>query len=270
MHHLFSAFGGPGRTAISFDPTYSMYPEYARDTFTRYEHVPRRADFGLDMDAAMAAVDDLRPSLVIVSSPNNPTGTACGPESLEALANRAGAYGGLLVVDEAYAEFRAPGRSSACELVGGQPNLVVVRTMSKAFAMAGLRLGYALAGDRSIVDAMRIVRLPYHLSALTQTAARVAIERAELLQWQLASIRAERDRLTGWLEERDLSPAPSDANFVFFGPFDDAEAVWHGLLEHGVLIRRTGPAGWLRVTIGTPEENGRFREALSAVLEGST
>ena len=268
MHHVFLAFGGPGRTAITFDPTYSMYPEYARDTFTSYVSYPRRPDFSVDAEEGATEIARLRPSLVLLTSPNNPTGTALPPADLRTLADAALAAGAMVVVDEAYGEFRRDGVPSACALLADYPNLIVTRTMSKAFALAGARLGYAIAADPRVVDVLRVVRLPYHLSAVTQAVALTALEHAGVLQAQVALLRDERDALATWLAAQGLEVAPSDANFVLFGRFADRDAVWRGLLERGVLIRQTGPAGWLRVSVGTPEENAMFRHALADTLAG--
>jgi histidinol-phosphate aminotransferase len=265
MHHLFLAFGGPGRLAITFDPTYSMYPEYARDTFTDYEAFPRRDDFRVDVAAAIDVILTRRPSLVLVTSPNNPTGTAMPEGDIRAIATAAQSAGAMVIVDEAYAEFRHAGVPSACTLLADYPNLIVVRTMSKAFALAGARLGYAVAADRRVVDVLMVVRLPYHLSAVTQAVALTALQHADVLQSQVQLLRAERDALAVWLVERGFTVAPSDANFILFGVFPDRDAVWQGLLDRGVLIRQTGPQGWLRVTVGTPAENGMFRQALVEV-----
>ena len=262
MHHLFLAFGGPGHLAITFDPTYSMYPEYARDTFTEYRTFPRRPDFTIDIDAAVATISDLSPQLVLVTSPNNPTGTAISLSDLRRILDAGLAAGSLVIVDEAYAEFRRDGVPSACTLLAEYPNLVVSRTMSKAFAMAGARLGYLAAADPAVVDVLQVVRLPYHLSAVTQAVAVTALDHADVLQAQVALLREERDALAAWLTACGFTVAPSDANFVLFGRFDDRDSVWRGLLEHGVLIRQTGPAGWLRATVGTPEENEMLRSAL--------
>lgn len=262
MHHLFLAFGGPGRLAITFDPTYSMYPEYARDTFTEYESFPRRADHTVDIAQAIATIDRRRPSLVLLTSPNNPTGTAQSIGELREIAAAALSAGAMLIVDEAYAEFRHEGVPSACELLVDYPNVVVTRTMSKAFSLAGARIGYAVAADSRVVDALRVVRLPYHLSAVTQAVALTALAHADVLQEQVALLRTERDQLAAWLVNRGLTVMPSDANFLLFGPFADRSAVWKSLLDDGVLIRETGPPGWLRVTIGTPAENDMFRRAL--------
>jgi len=262
MLQLLQAFGGPGRTALSFAPTYSMYPEYARDTHTRWVTGRRADDFSLDLDAAEVMIASERPSVVLLASPNNPTGTALPLEQIEAVYDAAP---GVVVVDEAYAEFRHPETPSALRLLPGRPRLVVTRTMSKAFALAGGRLGY-LAADPAVVDAVRIVRLPYHLSALSQEVARVALRHADELLGEVDKLRAQRDDLVAELRGLGLRVADSDANFVLFGSFDDRHAVWQSLLDRGVLIRETGPPGWLRVSIGRPEEMMEFVNALREVV----
>ena len=266
MLHLLQAFGGPGRTALSFAPTYSMYPEYARDTATRWVVGRREADFGLDPAHAEAMIGEHTPSVVLLASPNNPTGTALPLDAVRVvLAAAARVPGGcVVVVDEAYAEFRRAGTPSALTLLDESPHLAVSRTMSKAFGMAGTRLGY-LAAAPALVDALRVVRLPYHLSAVTQAVARAALAHAPELMAQVDGLRAERDALVDWLRGRGLTVADSDANFVLFGTFDDRHAIWQGLLDRGVLIRETGPDGWLRVSVGTPEETAAFRAALVEV-----
>ena len=283
MLHVLQAFGGPGRTCLTFTPTYSMYPEYARDTLTDYVTRPRREDFTLDVETAVAAISELRPAVVILASPNNPTGTALPLEDIDRILEAARGHGPMLgaeigsparagdcvvVIDEAYAEFRRPGVPSALELVGpANPHLAVTRTMSKAFGAAGLRLGY-LAADRALVDALRVVRLPYHLSAVTQAAALAALSHRDELMAQVASLRDERDALVAWLRGQGLTAHESDANFVLFGPFPDREAVWQALLDAGILIRVVGPEGFLRASIGTPEEMERLRSALATVIGG--
>ncbi len=264
MLHLLQAFGGPGRVALSFAPTYSMYPEYARDTHTGWVAGHREHDFGLDLDHARALVAEHRPAVVLLPSPNNPTGTALPPEAVTALCEAVGDTG-LVVVDEAYAEFRRRGTPTALELLGEHRNLVVTRTMSKAFALAGARVGY-LAADPAITRALRVVRLPYHLSAVTQAVALAALRHAPALLATVDALRTERDRTVEWLRDQGLRVADTDANFALFGTFPDRHAVWQGLLDQGVLIRETGPDGWLRVSIGTPEEMSAFRRALTEVL----
>ena len=283
MLHVLQAFGGPGRTCLTFTPTYSMYPEYARDTLTDYVTRPRREDFTLDVETAVAAISELRPAVVILASPNNPTGTALPLEDIDRILEAARGHGPMLgaeigsparasdcvvVIDEAYAEFRRTGVPSALELLGSaNPHLAVTRTMSKAFGAAGLRLGY-LAADRALVDALRVVRLPYHLSAVTQAAALAALSHRDELMAQVASLRDERDALVAWLRGQGLTAHESDANFVLFGPFPDREAVWQALLNAGVLIRVVGPEGFLRASIGTPDEMARLRGALATAIGG--
>jgi histidinol-phosphate aminotransferase len=262
MTHVLQAFGGPGRSVLSFAPTYSMYPEYARNTHTRWLTAPRTADFRIDRAAALAAVEETAADVVLVTSPNNPTGTAVDLATVEAICDAAP---GVVVVDEAYVEFARSGTPSALELLPHHPRLAVSRTMSKAFAFAGGRLGY-LAAAPAFVDALRVVRLPYHLSAVTQAVARVALAHAPEMLAAVDQLRTARDEVSTWLAEQGLAVAESDANFVLFGRFADRHAVWQALLDRGVLIRETGPSGWLRVSAGTPEEMAAFRSALTEVL----
>ncbi|WP_100349100.1 histidinol-phosphate transaminase [Luteimicrobium subarcticum] len=277
MVQVLQAFGGPGRTALSFAPTYSMYPEYARDTSTAWVAGRREDDFAIDPVEAAATIAEVRPSVVLLASPNNPTGTALPPETLDAVLaavdtiDLGGGARPVVVVDEAYGEFRRVGVPSALELLDRHPNLAVSRTMSKAFGLAGARLGY-LAASTALVDALRVVRLPYHLSAVTQATARAALEHSDELMAQVGSLRAERDATAAWLraqrhEGRALDVAESDANFVLFGTFADRHAVWQGLLDCGVLVREVGPDGWMRVSIGTPQEMQAFRTALTEVAD---
>jgi histidinol-phosphate aminotransferase len=267
MLQLLQAFGGPGRVALSFAPTYSMYPEYARDTMTEWVQGHREADFSLDLDHARQLIAERRPSVVLLPSPNNPTGTALPPEAVTVLCEAAG--DGIVVVDEAYGEFRRSGTPSALELLPRHRNLVVSRTMSKAFALAGARVGY-LAAAPEICDAIRVVRLPYHLSAVTQAVALAALRHAPELLGRVDELRKERDDTVAWLRAQGRQVADSDANFALFGTFADRHAVWQGLLDRGVLIREVGPDGWLRVSIGTAAEMVAFKEALTQVTEEGT
>jgi histidinol-phosphate aminotransferase len=265
MLQILQAFGGPGRTAVSFAPTYSMYPEYARDAMTGWVVGHREDDFSLDVDHAVEVVEKHQPTVVLLPSPNNPTGTALPLTTVTAVCAAAARVGGVVVIDEAYGEFRRAGTPSALEVLSQTPNLIVSRTMSKAFALAGARLGY-LAASAEICDALRVVRLPYHLSAVTQAVARVALRHADELLARVDDLRAERDDTVAWLRERGLQVADSDANYALFGTFEDRHAVWQGLLDRGVLIREVGPDGWLRVSIGTGDEMTAFKDALVEVL----
>ncbi len=263
MTHLLQAFGGPGRRVLSFTPTYSMYPEYARNTHTEYVTVPRAPDFSVTAATVLAAVETHRPSVVVITTPNNPTGTSTPlPVIEEVLAGTEA----IVVVDEAYQEFARHPERTALTLLDRFGNLVVSRTMSKAFALAGGRVGYFAAAP-AIVDACRIVRLPYHLSAQTQAVAEVALRHAGELLAQVDELRRTRDGMLVRLPQLGVEVIDSDANFCLFGPFADRHDVWRRLLERGVLVRETGPAGWLRVSAGTPSETERFYTALAEVLE---
>jgi histidinol-phosphate aminotransferase len=262
LQQLMQAFGGHGRTALGFEPSYSMHPIIARITGTTWLDGGRGEDFGLDAGRAVARVREAAPDLVFLTSPNNPTGTALPAEVIEAVC---AAAPGMVVVDEAYAEFARDGAGSALALLPAFGRLVVTRTMSKAFALAGARVGY-LAADPAVIDALLLVRLPYHLSALTQATALAALSHSGELLSRVAELRAGRDATAAWLRGRGLRVADSDANFVLFGGLADRHAVWQGLLDAGVLVRETGPPGWLRVTIGTPAEMAAFRAALSGLL----
>ncbi len=265
MLHVLQAFGGPGRTALSFAPTYSMYPEYARDTLTTWVTGRREEDFTVDVDHAASRSAATGPPSFLLTSPNNPTGTALPLATVEAVLEEVSAVGGIVVVDEAYGEFRRAGVPSALELLPRHGNLAVSRTMSKAFSLAGARVGY-LAASRAFVDALRIVRLPYHLSAVTQATARAALKHSAALLSTVDELRTRRDETVVWLRDNGFDVAESDANFVLFGRFADRHGVWQGLLDRGVLIRETGPAGWLRVSIGTADEMQQFRTALQEVV----
>ena len=260
MHHLLQAYGGPGRRLVTFGPTYSMYPDYCRETFTEYLEVDRNNDFGIDVDSISSALA-LNPDIVVLCSPNNPTGTVLDAHVLDHLVQN---FEGLIIVDEAYAEFRDNSHPSALAAYANHPKVVVTRTMSKAFSCAGLRLGYAVAHP-DVVVACQLVRLPYHLSTVTQAVARAALAHSAELLGQVNLLRNERDSLYAWLIEHGFLVSPSGANFILFGTFADRDAIWQQLLHQGVLIRQSGPAGWLRVSIGTPEENESFRKALLSV-----
>ncbi|GAA1129186.1 histidinol-phosphate transaminase [Streptomyces javensis] len=269
LQQLLQAFGGPGRTAMGFEPSYSMHALISRGTGTGWISGPRNADFTIDVDAARKAIAEHRPDVVFITSPNNPTGTAVGAEAVLALHDaaqdaRADTAGALVVVDEAYGEFSH--RPSLLPLIEGRPRLVLSRTMSKAFGAAGLRLGY-LAADPAVVDAVQLVRLPYHLSAVTQATALAALEHTDTLLGYVEALKAERDRLVSELRTIGCEVTDSDANFVQFGRFEDAHAAWQGLLDQGVLVRDNGVPGWLRVTAGTPAENDAFLDAVRELMK---
>ncbi|OBH58635.1 histidinol-phosphate transaminase [Mycobacterium sp. E2479] len=260
LQQLLQAFGGPGRTAIGFVPSYSMHPIISDGTRTEWLQTTRAGDFSLDVDAAVAAVTDRRPDVVFVASPNNPSGQSVSLPDLRRLLD---AVPGIAIVDEAYGEFSS--QPSAVELVGEYPTkLIVSRTMSKAFAFAGGRLGYLIATP-AVIDAMLLVRLPYHLSVLTQAAARAALRHADDTLGSVATLIAERERVSMALSGMGFRVVPSDANFVLFGEFADAPATWQRYLDAGVLIRDVGIPGYLRATIGLAKENDAFLHASAQI-----
>ena len=258
QQQLLQAFAGPGRVALGFGPAYSMHPLLALGTATRWIDGGRGAEFELTAELAVEQVRRHRPAVTFLCSPNNPTGTALPLEVARAVLDE---RQGIVVVDEAYAEFRRPGTLSAISLLSGYPQLVVTRTMSKAFAFAGVRLGY-MAADPSIVEAVQLVRLPYHLSALTQAAARAALAHTDALLVTVEAIKEQRDRIVESLRAMGFTVADSDANFVLFGRFEDQKVVWHELLDRGILVRDVGLEGWLRVTAGSPAETSAFLDAV--------
>lgn len=261
--HLLQAFGGADRVVLGFAPTYSMHSNITRTVGSRWvdglRGVDGRGPFELDVASAVAQVKEHQPNVVFLCSPNNPTGTALGLDVVEAVYDAAPRA--VVVVDEAYAEFARAGTPSALTLLGGRDRLVVTRTMSKAFALAGGRLGY-LAATRELTDALRLVRLPYHLSATTQAVACAALEHADGLLATVELLKTQRDRLVSGLAEMGLHPVPSDANFVLFGGLADEQATWKALLDEGILIRDVGLSHYLRVTAGTPQETEAFLGAM--------
>jgi histidinol-phosphate aminotransferase len=258
LQQIFQAFGGPGRLALGFGPTYSMYSLIALGADTDYLDAPRGERYELSPELVRAAIQEHKPNIVMLCSPNNPTGT---PLSLECIEAAYEATEGMVVVDEAYAEF-ANDSESAISLLPGRPRLLVSRTMSKAFAFAGARVGY-LAADPAVVDALRLVRLPYHLSAFTQAAAEAALDHANALLATVADIRVQRDRLVSELRALGFDPYRSDSNFVLFGGVQDSERTFTELLARGVLVRNVGIPNTLRVTAGTEAETTAFLETLA-------
>ncbi|MBY4227641.1 histidinol-phosphate transaminase [Rhodococcus fascians] len=253
LQQLLQAFGGPDRTALGFVPSYSMHPIISSGTQTEWIPAQRRADFSLDVDYAVQAIEERKPDVVFVTSPNNPTGHSIDEADLRRILDAAP---GIVVVDEAYAEFSSA--ASAIGLIESYPSKIVVsRTMSKAFAFAGGRLGYLVAAP-AVIDAMLLVRLPYHLSVVTQAAARAALRHADDTLASVAALSAERDRVAETLVAQGYDVVPSDANFLLFGRFSDAARTWQRYLDDGVLIRDVGIHGYLRVTIGLAHENDRF------------
>ena len=262
LQQLLQAFGGPGRTALGFVPSYSMHPIISDGTQTDWLEANRSADFGLDVDVAVAAVVERRPDVVFLASPNNPSGQSVTLEDLRRLLEVAS---GVVIVDEAYGEFSS--QPSAVELLADFPaKLIVTRTMSKAFAFAGGRLGYLVA-DPAVIDALLLVRLPYHLSSITQAAARAALRHADDTLGSVARLIAERERVSEALTGMGFRVIPSDANFILFGDFADAPRAWQRYLEAGVLIRDVGIPGFLRATTGLADENDALLDTSRSLAE---
>ncbi|MFC7432783.1 MULTISPECIES: histidinol-phosphate transaminase [unclassified Agrococcus] len=254
LQNVLQAFGGPGRSLLSFAPTYSMYPLLAQGVGAHYVAEPRAADFTLDAETVVRAIEEHDPDVVFLCAPNNPTGTSLALDVVDAACEAAR---GMVLVDEAYAEFAHDRSQTALGLLPRHDRLIVSRTMSKAFAYAGVRVGY-LAADPAVVDALRLVRLPYHLSALTQAAALAALRHAPTMLARVDELRAQRDRIVAELSAMGFEPYPSDANFVLFGGLEDPHAAFEGMLADGVLVRDVGIPHTLRVTAGTPAETDAF------------
>jgi histidinol-phosphate aminotransferase len=245
LQQLLQAFGGPGRSAIGFVPSYSMHPIISDGTRTEWLETARAEDFSLDVDAAVAAVSERKPDVVFIASPNNPSGQSVSLPDLRRLLD---VLPGIMIVDEAYGEFSS--QPSAVALVREYPTkLIVTRTMSKAFAFAGGRLGYLVATP-AVIDAMLLVRLPYHLSSVTQAAARAALRHADDTLGSVAILIAERERVTTALTRMGFRVIPSDANFVLFGQFANAPATWHRYLD---------------ATTGLADENDAFLKASAQI-----
>jgi histidinol-phosphate aminotransferase len=265
LQQILQAFGGPGRTALGFPPTYSMYPLLASGTDTTYIKGEREEGYELSAESAARQVRELKPGIVFLCSPNNPTGTGLGLDVVDAVYEAGNESQTIVIVDEAYHEFAHDGTPSALTLLPGRERLIVSRTMSKAFALAGARLGY-MAAAPEVADALRLVRLPYHLSAITQATALAALQHREALMADVEDIKKQRDRIVSELTRMGLSPAASDSNYVFFGGLENPHQVWQDLLDAGVLIRDVGIPGHLRVTAGTETETTAFLTSLESIL----
>lgn len=261
LQQLLQAFGGPGRTVLGFPPTYSMHSIIAAGTGTTWIAGERDEEFRISPETVVRWIEQTKPDIVFLCSPNNPTGT---PVSLETIIAAYEATDGMVVVDEAYAEFAPTGLPTALTLLEGRERLVVSRTMSKAFAFAGARVGY-LAADPAVADALRLVRLPYHLSALTQAAAIAALAHAPEMLAMVDDIKAQRDRLMVELPKLGYTVHESWANFVLFGNVADPHAVFELLLAEDIIIRDLSIPNHLRVTAGTEAETTEFLGALAAI-----
>ncbi len=268
LQSLLLAYGGAGRSVALFEPTYTLHGHIARITGTGVAAGRRTDDFRLDLDEVKRVVETADPVITFLASPNNPTGRAEPVEVVDAVLSLAP---GLLVVDEAYGQF-AP--SSALDrLTAGGPGaerVAVVRTFSKTWSMAGVRLGYLVASPE-VVGACELVALPYHLDSTKQLAGRLALEFVEEMETRVAMVKEERGRIAAALVDLPVETWPSDANFILFRPTTkEASEVWSDLLDSSILVRDCsqwpGLAGCLRVTVGLPGENDRFLTALSESL----
>ncbi|CAN2194106.1 HisC Histidinol-phosphate/aromatic aminotransferase and cobyric acid decarboxylase [Candidatus Nanopelagicaceae bacterium] len=259
IQSLFLAFGKS--SALGFTPSYSMHPLIAKVCQVSWIAGTRNSDFSLNIDSALEQIKVAQPALTFITTPNNPTGESITIEEIEKLAK---SVPGLLVVDEAYAEFSD--EVSAVTVIEKYPQIVVIRTMSKAFAFAGARVGYLVASP-SVISALFLVRLPYHLSALTQAAAEVALDFQGELLGTVDQLRSAREKMAIDLANLGLTVLPSSSNFLLFTGFKpSSEDLWRRLLDRGVLIRDVGLLGYLRVTIGNEAENKKFIDSLSACL----
>ena len=259
---LFLAFAGAGVNSLGFTPSYSMHENIARSTGTNWIIGERLSDFSIDLSSALKEISTQKPKLVFITTPNNPTGTSTTISDIRKIIEATAQVGGLTIIDEAYAEFSE--QPSTIELLSEYLNLVVIRTMSKAFSFAGVRVGYLAAG-KEVVDALQLVRLPYHLSTPTQLLAKVALEFQGELLAEVEQLKIERNKVVAELQNLGLIVVPSSANFLLFS-IDNEKNVWQELVRVGVLVRDVGIAGHLRVTIGTPSENDRFLAALREIL----
>lgn len=262
LQSIFLAFGSA--KALGFLPSYSMHPLIGKVANVEWIDGFRNSDFTLNIDNCLNQIKEVKPALTFITTPNNPSGTSVSISEIEQLAKATSDVNGLLIVDEAYAEFST--EKSAITLIAEYPNILVSRTMSKAFAFAGVRVGY-LAANKSVIDAIQLVRLPYHLSSLTQAAAEVALDFQDELLAEVAKLASDRDQVAKALVEMGLQIVPSNANFILFSGFkQSSNELWQKLLAQGVLIRDVGLPGYLRVTIGNEAENQAFLNALKGAL----
>ncbi len=261
LQQLLQAFGGPGRSVLGFPPTYSMHSILASGTGTTWIPAQRDDEFRISPETVVAAIREHQPDIVFLCGPNNPTGT---PLDIETIAAAYDATDGIVMVDEAYAEFMPSDAPSALTLLPGRERLVVSRTMSKAFAFAGARVGY-MAAHPAVVDAVRLVRLPYHLSALTQAAAIAALRHAPEMLAMVDDIKGQRDRMVTELQAMGYRTYETWSNFVLFGGVADPHAAFEALLERDVIVRDLGIPNHLRVSAGTEAETTAFLDAMRQV-----
>ena len=262
-------YGGAGRSVATFEPTYAMYGQIARSTQSAVVEGERHADGSVSVFELERVIERHQPSIVFLCSPNNPTGT---PERFEVLERALEIAPGLVVVDEAYGQFADWSAIDFCDDAGGPPNLVVARTYSKTWAMAGARLGYAVIPVGMAAEFEKVV-LPYHVDTFKQIAGRVALRFADQMELRVSAIVSERERISAALSQMEFDVWPSQSNFILFRTSPTGHSgddVWQALVDRSVLVRNC--SGWprladcLRVTVGTPPENDRFLEALAEVI----
>jgi histidinol-phosphate aminotransferase len=261
------AFGGPSRRALVFEPTYALHSHIARVTGTEVVSGSRNEDFTLDVDSALDAIDAHRPDIIFLCSPNNPSGTVDPPTLVEVVTERAERDGALVIVDEAYGQFSP---TSAVSLIDDERPLLVTRTFSKTWSMAAARLGYGI-GPSWLIEGLEAVVLPYHLDVFKQSAGLAALDYGDDMATRVASIVEQRGTIANALGELDVHVWPSGANFILFRPNNrSGDEVWQELVERSILVRNCaswpGLEGCLRVTVGSPQENVAFIEALEEIL----
>jgi len=270
LQTLCLTFGGYGRTALTFEPTYAMYGQIARVAQCRVAEVQRNESFQISLDVLERAIELEKPDLMFLCSPNNPTGT---PESLEVIEASLGLSSGVVLVDEAYGQFADFTALDLLRAQNASESLVVTRTFSKTWSMAGVRLGYCVAPPWMFEEFQKVV-MPYHLDAVKQVAGRVALRFHDQMETRVAQISDERRRVSEAMTQLGVEVWPSQANFILFGtsPCDlSGDEVWKRLLDSSVLVRNCsswpGLKDCLRVTLGTQQENTIFLEALQEALQ---
>lgn len=285
MRDIFNAFGGPKAKCLTFTPSYSMYPQYCRDSFTKLITVNRNADlddvdslFDIDLESFIKTVREQKPDIVVLANPNNPTGNLTDANVLQNLIEETlnANSDAVFVADEAYIDFAKT--ISAATLLEKYSNLIVVRTLSKAFSLAGVRLGYAIANAK-IIDILRVVRLPYNLSCVTQAVAITALKHQKQMLKRVDELVDRREELFKWLKDFDYCGQKfivikSASNFIQVGfPNPDMHADMPQKLvkwlfdNYSVLVRAVGNKGFFRVTVGKEDEIKLFKEALCSFVK---
>ncbi|ETW21220.1 hypothetical protein MGAST_27380 [Mycobacterium gastri 'Wayne'] len=263
LRQIFRTFAGPGGTVLGLEPSYRYFPVIAEAAGTQWSSVPTRTFPQRDIDAALTAIGKCQPDVVVIASPNNPSGDSFSIDMFEEVLHRL--RSGILVIDETYIEMST--KDSAVQLIHRYPEKVVLcRTLSKAFTFAGGRLGYMIAGPQ-IINALRATQLPYHVSSITQAAAAVIIDRADEILAKVPELLLECERMVAYLQREGFDIPHSDAHFFLMGKFKDAHAVWEAYADIGIVLGDVGLPHYLRVSAGLPHENDQFLEATSNLLD---